>query len=163
LFDITTTGILFKSGLKIRSHETKKLLQVTRSALEVGIKSAKPGSSVNAVGKTIEAYVKSQGEYGIVRDLVGHGVGHEVHEDPPIPNYYDATLDSVKLKPGMVIAIEPMLSLSKEYRVRTKKDGWTIEMADGSLCAQFEHTLVITERGNIVVTRRPGEQKEKLW
>jgi methionyl aminopeptidase len=144
-------------------EETKKLLAVTKEALEQGIKAAQPGKSIAEIGKAVEKYVRSQGQYGIVRDLVGHGVGHEVHEEPNIPNYYDPTLEAITLKPGMVIAIEPMLSLSKEWRVKTKADGWTIEMIDKSLCAHFEHTLVITEKGNVVVTRRPGEGREVFW
>lgn len=152
----TDTAITFPIGTI--SSEKQKLLEVTKKALEEGIKAAAPGKSIAAIGKAIETYVKKQGKYGIVRDLVGHGVGYKVHEEPVIPNYYDPSLESIKLIPGMVIAIEPMLSITGEYRVRTKKDGWTIEMLDGSLCAHFEHTLIITKTGNIVVTRRPGEK-----
>ncbi|OGH93666.1 MAG: type I methionyl aminopeptidase [Candidatus Magasanikbacteria bacterium RIFOXYD2_FULL_41_14] len=137
--------------------KTKELMRVTKESLEVGIKAAKPGVPVSAIGKAIEQYVKSQGKYGIVRDLVGHGVGHAVHEDPRVPNYYDKRLDKFILQPGMVIAIEPMISLGS-YEIITADDGWTISMADGSLCAHFEHTLVITEKGNKVATRRPGER-----
>lgn len=157
----TDTAITFAVG-KI-SDETAKLLAVTKNALEKAITVAKPGNSIAAIGKAVETYVRSQGDYGIVKDLVGHGVGYKVHEDPHIPNYYDPELEVIKLVPGMVIAIEPMISLSKEYKVKTKKDGWTIEMADGSICAHFEHTIIITEKGNIVATRRPSEQKEKFW
>jgi len=137
--------------------EILELLNVTKEALEVGIKAAQPGRAVSDIGKAIEHYVKSQGTYGIVRDLVGHGVGHAVHEDPRVPNYYDPKLDSVKLVPGMVIAIEPMISLG-DWRIKTADDGWTIVMQDGSVCAHFEHTVVITEKGNIVATRRPDEK-----
>lgn len=157
----TDTAITFAVG-KI-PDETAKLLKVTKEALEKAIAAAKPGNSIAAIGKAVEKYVHSQGEYGIVRELVGHGVGYKVHEDPHIPNYYDSELEVIKLVPGMVIAIEPMVSISREYRVKTKKDGWTIEMADGSICAHFEHTLIITDKGNVVVTRRPAEQKEKFW
>lgn len=136
---------------------TARLLDVTKQALEVGIQAAQPGSSVAAIGRAIETYVKSQGPYGIVRDLVGHGVGHKVHEQPYIPNYYDRNLESVKLKPGMVIAIEPMISLGG-WQVTTMPDGWTIKMADNSLSAHFEHTVIITAKGNVVVTRRPDEK-----
>jgi methionyl aminopeptidase len=139
------------------------LLRVTQQALEEGIKVAQPGNTVAAIGRAVEGYVKSQGHYGIVRDLVGHGVGHEVHEGPHIPNYYDPGLESVILKPGMVIAIEPMISMNKDHRVVAKPDGWTIAMIDNALCAHFEHTLVITEKGNEVVTRRPEEKSEVLW
>ena len=82
-----------------------------------------------SIGRAIEAYVRSQGKYGIVRDLVGHGVGHAVHEEPRVPNYYDKTLENFILKPGMVIAIEPMISMG-ECHIKLAVDGWTIEMAD---------------------------------
>lgn len=155
----TDTAITFPIG--DIALEVKKLLSVTREALEVGIKAAKPGKSVASIGKAIEQYVRSEGRYGIVRDLVGHGVGHAVHEDPQIPNFYDPSLERITLKPGMVIALEPMISLSGEENVRMKRDGWTIVMADGSPCAHFEHTLIITRTGNTVVTRRPDEKKER--
>lgn len=135
---------------------TKKLLEVTRQALEEGIKAAQPGASVASIGRAVESYVKSQGKYGVVRDLVGHGVGHAVHEEPMIPNYYDKTLEKILLAPGMIIAIEPMISLGG-WKVHTMPDGWTIKMSDDSLSAHFEHTVIITENGNEVATRRPNE------
>ncbi len=138
------------------SEKTKKLLEVTRKSLEKGLAAVKPGNSIASVGKAVESYVKSQGSYGIVRDLVGHGVGHAVHEDPFIPNYYDKNLESMKFEPGMVVAIEPMIALG-DWRVKTMPDGWTIKMADDSLSAHFEHTAVVTKDGNIIVTRRPHE------
>jgi methionyl aminopeptidase len=139
-------------------EKTKKLLALTREALERGIQAAQPGNSIASIGKAVESYTKSQGSYGIIRDLVGHGVGHAVHEDPLIPNYYDKKLESIKLEQGMIIAIEPMISLG-DYKVHTKTDGWTIGMSDNSLCAHFEHTVIITDTGNIVATRRPSEKK----
>ena len=138
------------------SDKTRKLLDVTRRSLEKGLAAVKPGNSVASVGRAIESYVKSEGSYGIVRDLVGHGVGHAVHEDPYIPNYYDKNLESMKFEPGMVVAIEPMIAIG-DWRVVTMPDGWTIKMADNSLSAHFEHTVVVTKDGNIVVTRRPHE------
>lgn len=143
------------------SDKVKKLLKVTRAALEAGMKAVKPGNTVADVGFAIEEYVKSQGKYGIIRDLVGHGVGHAVHEEPPIPNFFDQSMERYKLIPGMVIAIEPMISLG-DYKVKTAKDGWTIEMSDGSLCAHFEHTLAITKGGHEVLTRRPKEKEENF-
>ncbi|MFA6485948.1 MAG: M24 family metallopeptidase [Candidatus Magasanikbacteria bacterium] len=140
---------------------TRELMRVTRQALEVGIRAVKPGKSVAEIGRAIETYVKSQGKYGIVRDLVGHGVGHEVHEEPRVPNYYDKSLEKFILKPGMVIAIEPMISLGG-HDVATGPDGWTIEMSDGSMCAHSEHTVVVTRFGRTVITRRPGERFEKI-
>lgn len=137
--------------------KTRELLRVTQESLEEGIRAIKPGNSVADIGKAVESYVKSQGKYGIVRDLVGHGVGHEVHEEPSIPNYYNRNLDYIILKPGMVIAVEPMLSLGG-WKVTTADDGWTIGMSDGSLCAHFEHTIIITKSGHVVATRRPSEK-----
>jgi methionyl aminopeptidase len=136
--------------------KTRELLRVTQESLERGIEAIKPGNTVADIGKAIEDYVKSQGKYGIVRDLVGHGVGHAVHEEPRIPNFYDRNLDYIVLKPGMVVAIEPMISLGG-WRLTTANDGWTIIMADGSLSAHFEHTVIITKSGNFVATRRPSE------
>ena len=142
--------------------KTKELLKVTKKALEVGIKSIKPGLPVSVIGKEIEKYVKSQGNYGIIRDLVGHGVGHEVHEEPRVPNYYDKNLDKFIMRPGMVLALEPMVSLGG-YEITTSNDGWTIEMADGSMSGHFEHTVVVTKKGCEVLTRRPLEKFEKLY
>lgn len=136
--------------------KTIQLLNVTQESLEAGIKAIKPGNTIADIGRAIEDYVKSQGKYGIVRDLVGHGVGHAVHEEPRIPNFYERNLDYFVIKPGMVLAIEPMLSLGG-WKVTTANDGWTIVMADGSLSAHFEHTIVVTKSGNIVATRRPSE------
>lgn len=140
-------------------EKTIELLAVTRQALYTGLEAAKAGNTVADIGKAIEQYVKSQGKYGIIRDLVGHGVGYEVHEDPRIPNFYDKNLRDFILKPGMVIAIEPMISLG-DYKIKTADDGWAIETADHSLCAHFEHTVVIKEKDSKIATRRPKEASE---
>lgn len=134
-------------------EKTKELLRVTKEALEVGINAARAGNTVADIGKAIEEFVKSHGNYGIVRDLVGHGVGHAVHEEPRVPNYYDKELEKWKLEPGVVIAIEPMITMG-DYRIKTADDGWSISTADGSLCAHFEHTVVVTESDPVVLTRR---------
>lgn len=135
-----------------------KLMDVTREALDVGIQAVVLGGTIADIGRAIERYVKSQGKYGIVRDLVGHGVGHAVHEEPRVPNYFDKSLESWKIEPGVVIAIEPMISLGG-YEVETADDRWTISMADRSISAHFEHTIVVTEKGPIVATRRPSERE----
>lgn len=157
-----TSGVFSDTAVTVAigevTAEVKKLLAVTKQSLEEGIKAAQPGNSVADIGRAVEAYVRSQGKYGIVRDLVGHGVGHKVHEEPMIPNYYDKKLESIKLVPGMVIAIEPMIALGG-HRVEVMPDGWTIKMKDNSLCAHYEHTVIITKTGNIVATRRPGEKE----
>lgn len=139
--------------------EIEKLLQVTKESLEKAISAVKPGNSVADIGKAIEDYVNSQGKYGIVEELVGHGVGHSVHEDPMIPNYFDKKFTRFILKPGMVLAIEPMITLGG-WRVKDGPDGFSIDTADDSLCAHFEHTVVVTKDGCEVITRRPEEEKE---
>ncbi|HYE59710.1 MAG TPA: type I methionyl aminopeptidase [Candidatus Kapabacteria bacterium] len=136
--------------------KTAALVDITKQALEIGIREAKPGNSIASIGRAIQAYVEPRG-YGIIRDLVGHGVGHAVHEDPRVPNYYDEELEDWILEEGAVIAIEPMITLGS-YEVETGDDGWTISTVDGSLSAHFEHTIVITKDGGDVVTRRPGEK-----
>ena len=155
----TDTAITLAIG-KVDS-KVKELMRITKQALEEGIKAVKPGNSVADIGRAIQNYVNSQGKYGIIRELVGHGVGHGVHEEPVIPNYYDKKLESFKLKPGMVLAIEPMVSLGN-WRVKNGPDNISIVMADGSICAHYEHTVIVTEKGCDVITRRPGEEKEKV-
>lgn len=136
----------------------EKLLKATQKALEVGIKSARPGKTVADIGKNIENWIKPRG-YGIVRDLVGHGVGHKVHEEPRVPNYFDRGVEKWRLSPGVVLAIEPMFTLGEEG-VKTGEDGWSVETIDGSMCAHFEHTIVITKGGPRVLTRRPSEKRK---
>ncbi len=137
------------------SEEVKQLLSVTQKSLELGIEAVKRGNNITDIGKTVQDWVESQG-YGVVRDLVGHGVGHDVHEKPRVPNFYDKTLEEWKLEPGVVIAIEPMITTG-DYHLETASDGWSISTKDKSLCAHFEHTVVVTEDGPLVVTRRPNE------
>lgn len=127
----------------------KKLMEATKEALAVGIKAAWPGGFVGDIGKAIEEYVKPLG-YGIVTLLGGHGVGYEVHEEPYIPNY-KMKGNGPKLKPGMVLAIEPMLTEGKED-VYLDKDGYTWKTVDGTRAAHFEHTIAITREGVEILT-----------
>lgn len=145
----TDTAITVAVG-KI-SKEAKQLMDVTKKALEIGIAAAQPGAMISDIGKAVEQYVKPFG-YGIVRDLVGHGVGYQVHEEPRIPNYYDRSLPPVVIKEGMVIAIEPMINAGDWRVIFDEEDGWTIRTKDGSLSAHFEHTLVITKDGPEIAT-----------
>ncbi len=138
------------------SKEAEDLLRVTREALAVGIRVCKQGNTIADIGRAIEQYVRSQGSYGIVRDLSGHGVGHAVHEDPWIPNFYVRELTSWKLEPGAVIAIEPMITLGRS-EVKTLSDEWTVATRDGRLSAHFEHTIIITDGDPVVATQRPHE------
>ncbi len=133
------------------SREAQKLIKITRQALMLGIDQVRPGNSLNNIGKTIEKYVKAN-NFSVVRDLVGHGVGYDLHEDPQVPNYDLSYSKKIILKPGMVLAIEPMVNTG-DWRIREGSDGLTILTADGSLSAQFEHTVLVTENGYEILTK----------
>ena len=128
----------------------KKLLSETERSLYAGIEVVKDGVRTGDIAAAVQK-VLEPGGYGIVRDLVGHGVGHYVHEDPNIPNYGTAGTGTA-LKAGMTIAIEPMATLGG-YHVKMDRDGWGIRTADGSLSAHFEHTVLITPDGYEILTQ----------
>ncbi|MCA9308983.1 type I methionyl aminopeptidase [Candidatus Saccharibacteria bacterium] len=131
------------------SGEKRKLLKGTKEALDAGINTLHDGVRVGDIGAAVEKVMVRYG-FGIVRDLVGHGVGHEVHEDPQIPNYGIAGTGEA-LKAGMTICIEPMSTLGGDDVV-LEKDGWTISTKDGSLSAHFEHTILITKDSAEILT-----------
>lgn len=146
---ITDAAITIIAGKAIdQSHA--KLLAVTRESLYAGIKQVKDGVQTEDIGSAIQPILEKQG-YGIVRDLVGHGVGHHVHEDPNVPNYGKKGYGE-RLQAGMTIAIEPMATLG-DYKVVMDPDHWTIRTTDGSLAAHFEHTVLITENGSEILTK----------
>lgn len=126
------------------------LIEATRESLNLAIKKVKPGATINDIGKTIQKHAEDKG-FSVVRDLVGHGVGHEVHEDPQVPNYEISFFDDIVLKPGMVIAIEPMLNLGS-YEIDIASDDMTIKTLDGSMSAHFEHSVAVTKNGCIILT-----------
>jgi methionyl aminopeptidase len=128
----------------------EELLRVTRSALEAGIEAARPGGHLGDISAAIQAIVEAAG-LSVVRELVGHGIGQHLHEDPQVPNF-GSPGRGLALDPGLVIAIEPMVNRG-ESGVRTLEDAWTIVTADGTLSAHFEHTVAITENGPEVLTR----------
>jgi len=129
----------------------RKLLKVTQKSLLEGIAQIKEGNNLSDISRAIQKYAESQG-FSVVRQLVGHGVGYEVHEEPRIPNYVDSKYKDVKLKAGMVLAIEPMVNVG-EAAVKSLNDGWTVVTADGKLCAHFEHTVVVTKDGVEILTK----------
>jgi len=131
------------------SFEAKRLLMVTKKALKLGIKKARAGVTTGDLGNTIQRYLEDQG-YGVVRDLCGHGIGKNVHEDPLIPNFGQRH-KGMELKEGMVICIEPMVTMG-DYRLKKSSDGYGFATRDGSLAAHFEHTLAITKDGCKVLT-----------
>ena len=132
------------------SKEKQKLINDTREAMYAGIEAIKPGARVGDVGYAIETSIKKSGKYGIIRVLAGHGVGRAIHEDPYVPNFGKQGRGD-KLVPGMVIAIEPMLTLGTENVTETS-DGYTLKTTDGSCAAHFEHTVLITETGYEILT-----------
>ena len=130
--------------------EAKRLLKVTEEALYKGITEVKAGNRIGDISAAIQGHVEAAG-YSVVRDLVGHGIGKSLHEDPQVPNYGSGGR-GIELKPGMVFAIEPMVN-EGTYRVEILRDGWTVVTADGKLSAHFEHSVAITENGPVVLSR----------
>lgn len=144
---ITDGAITVACGDSTAKHD--EFLAHTRKALEAGLKVLKNGTVVGDVSYAIQKALDRY-NYGIVRDLVGHGVGHAVHEEPNIPNFGQRGTGP-KLVTGMTLAIEPMATLGK-YDVFTDDDGWTMKTSDGSLAAHFEHTVLMTDKGNEILT-----------
>ena len=131
------------------SDEDKDLIDTTQKALYHGIEKAVPGNYVSDIGHAIQAYVEPKG-YSIVRELVGHGIGTNLHEDPQVPNYGDPGM-GVELKEGMCLAIEPMINIG-DKEVYTLDDGWTVKTKDGYNSAHFEHTIAILKNGPKVLS-----------
>ena len=132
------------------SQEVKALCEVTRDCLKAGIEQAVPGNHIGDIGHAIQTLAESNG-YGVLRDYVGHGVGHVMHEDPNVPNYGKKGR-GVKLEAGMVIAIEPMITLGSNH-VHVGPDGWLVSTDDGLPSAHYENTLAITNDGPVILTQ----------
>jgi methionyl aminopeptidase len=153
-FGVTYQGLITDSALTVvagttKNHKIMELLDATRISLEAGIASVKAGIKVGDLSSAIESVLKEH-RLGIVRDLVGHGVGHKLHELPNIPNYGRPGLGPT-LQAGMTIAIEPMAALGK-HQVYVDTDGWTVVTRDHSLSAHFEQTILITDEGSEILT-----------
>ncbi|WP_077623984.1 type I methionyl aminopeptidase [Sediminibacillus massiliensis] len=131
-------------------EDTMNLLEVTEASLFKGLEEAKPGVRLSNISHAIQSYVEPKG-FNIVREYVGHGVGRELHEDPNIPHYGPPN-KGPRLKPGMVLAIEPMVNAGERF-VKTLADNWTVVTQDGKMCAHFEHTVAITEEGYKILTK----------
>jgi methionyl aminopeptidase len=131
------------------SPEAERLLEVTRSALYAGIAEVRPGRQVGDVSWAIQNLVERAG-FSVVRSLVGHGIGRSMHEEPQVPNFGKPG-QGPQLRPGMALAIEPMVNAGG-YEVDVLDDAWTVVTADGSLSAHFEHTVVVTEDGAVILT-----------
>jgi methionyl aminopeptidase len=131
------------------SDEARRLLTVTEKALHRGIEKCVAGNRLGDLSAAIQSYVESEG-FSVVRDLVGHGIGRKMHEEPQVPNFGEAGT-GMELKQGLVIAIEPMINAGG-FEVRVLSDGWTVVTADGSLSAHFEHTVAVTSDGPEILT-----------
>ncbi|MEG1447220.1 MAG: type I methionyl aminopeptidase, partial [Ruthenibacterium sp.] len=132
------------------SEEAQRIMDVTKESLARGIAAAMPGNRIGDIGAAVQQYVESNG-FSVVRTFVGHGVGKDLHEDPEVPNFGTAGRGP-RLVSGMTIAIEPMVN-EKSHVVKTLSDGWTTKTADGGLSAHFEHTVVITPNGPVILTK----------
>ena len=132
------------------SRECIELMEATQKCLELAIAAAQPGNRLGDIGAAVEQYARSLG-YGVVREYVGHGIGDEMHQDPEVPNYGKPG-HGLRLRPGMTLAIEPMINLEGDG-VRTLDDGWTVVTRSGLPSAHFENTVAITENGPVILTR----------
>lgn len=155
---VTLGGFVADSALTVAAgevgREAQRLMDVTRDSLEAAIAQCRPGRRLGDVSHAVQRVVEAAG-FSVVRSLVGHGVGREMHEDPQIPNYGDPGRGP-RLEEGMVFAIEPMVNTGS-HDVYVADDGWAIHTGDGSLSAHFEHTVAVTADGPRVLTRRASE------
>jgi len=131
------------------SAEAEKLVRVTEDALEAGISQIRPGGRLSDISHAVQQVVEGAG-FSVIREYVGHGIGRNLHEDPQIPNY-GLPGRGPELRPGLVVAVEPMVTMG-DWRTRVLADDWTVVTADGSLAAHFEHTIAVTEGGHEVLT-----------
>ena len=137
------------------SEEAQRLIDVTEESFFEALKVAREGNRVSDIGHAVQKYVEDRG-FGTVRALCGHGIGREMHEDPQVPNY-GIPGHGVRLRRGMTIAVEPMITAG-DYHVKTLRDGWTVVTTDGSLCSHYEHTVLITD-GEPELLSYPGYHK----
>ena len=155
--DIGTTldGYVSDSAVTIPigniAQAARRLLEVTQECLTIGIAQMQRGNHVGDIGAAVQGHAERHG-YGVVRELVGHGVGRAMHEEPQVPNYGQAGT-GLELRPGLVLALEPMITLGGP-KIRILGDGWTVVTADGKLAAHFEHTIAVTEEGPRILTLR---------
>jgi len=133
--------------------EAVRLIKTTKKALKRGIKKIGPGLTFGDIGNTIQRYAEGQG-YGVVRELAGHGIGRDLHEEPEISNY-GKRRSGEKIKEGMVFCIEPMLTIG-DWHIKIAKDGFGLQSKDGSLSAHFEHTIAVTKKGPKILTSLPS-------
>lgn len=132
--------------------EHQRLMEVTKEAMYRGIAQAKVGNRIGDIGHAIQSYAEGEG-FGVVRDFIGHGIGPTIHEDPQVP-HYGLPGKGLRLKEGMTITIEPMITTGT-WKMKMDNNGWTARTRDGGYCAQYEHSLVITADGPVLLTQQP--------
>ncbi len=133
------------------SRAAERLSRITQECLMLGIAQMQRGKHLSDIGHAVQTHAEKHG-YGVVRDLVGHGIGTKMHEEPQVPNY-GTPGQGIELRPGLVLAVEPMIT-EGSHLVETLQDGWTVVTADGKLAAHFEHTIAITDEGPRILTLR---------
>ena len=139
----------FTMGIGEISAEAEALIEVTEECFWKAVEVVKPGNRLGDIGNAVQTHAEAHG-YGVIRDMCGHGIGREMHEDPNVPNYGRAG-HGIRLREGMTIAIEPMIALG-DYHIRILKDGWTCVTRDGSFCSHYEHTIAVTDKGARILT-----------
>lgn len=151
-----SSRMFFVGGEDACTPEARQLVRVTREALFAGIKQVKPGNRIGDIGAAIQDFIRGTGGgYGIVREYTGHGLGREFHEAPLVVHVARRGTGDV-MRPGMTFTIEPMINIGTHKTVLSKVDGWTVRTADGSLSAQWEHTVLVTESGVDIMTKSPS-------
>ncbi|MBU4204862.1 type I methionyl aminopeptidase [Patescibacteria group bacterium] len=148
------TDMAITVGIGKISKKARELIKTTRETLDFVIKKIKPGINTNEVGGLIEKFIEKKG-FGVVRELCGHGIGKNIHEDPQIPNYRDSRQGAI-LKEGMIICLEPMVTIG-DWHIKKAKDNYGFQTKDNSLAAHFEHTIAVTKDGSEVLTLHPSE------
>lgn len=144
-----------------QGDKVDEFLATGKRALYEAIKQVKPGNRVGHISKTLQQIIEKEGGYSVVRGLVGHGVGRELHEDPEIPGYFSGKLEKTpELVPNMTIAIEIIYNMGSQDVIYDSNDGWTIASSDGSLSAVFERSILVTETGFELLTAFPGEKSK---
>jgi methionyl aminopeptidase len=152
--DMAETVMVGKSDSKVQNDEVDRFLETGKKALEAGINQAQLGNHVGDISKAMQTIVEAQNGYSVVRSLVGHGVGRELHEEPEIPGYLVRRIEKTPLlREGMVIAIEIIYNMGGPEIVFANRDGWTLKTEDGSLAGLFERSLAITKDGPLIVTQ----------
>ena len=150
IYDGWQADSAFSAPVGEASEEVRRLIKVTEECFFLGAEQAKVGNRISDISRAVQKHAEENG-YGVIRSMCGHGIGREMHEDPEVPNYVSASGRGVRLKEGMVIAIEPMISAGR-WMTYTGEDGWAVITRDHSICSHYEHTVAVTQKGPELMT-----------